>query len=125
MARARRAIRATEHLEPGYALTGHGAQGATIEWAGVIGRPSKFSRERAYTALSRARGRTRVYLISEATAKQRDREEFSPPELAPTLEEALLNNTRLAMTRHEALAIENAEPAELPAIQALGRCDCR
>ena len=65
-----------------------------------------------------------MYLISEATAKQRDREEFSPPELAPTLEEAL-NNTRLAMTRHEALAIEHAEPAELPAIQALGRCDCR
>jgi conjugative relaxase-like TrwC/TraI family protein len=31
---------AADHLEHAYALTGHGAQGATVEWAAVIGRPS-------------------------------------------------------------------------------------
>jgi len=35
-------------------LTGHGAHGATVEWARVIGRPSEFTREWAYTSLSRA-----------------------------------------------------------------------
>jgi hypothetical protein len=43
-----------DHLEHAYALTGHGAHGATVEWAGVIGRPSEFTRERAYTSLPRA-----------------------------------------------------------------------
>jgi ATP-dependent exoDNAse (exonuclease V) alpha subunit len=36
---------AAQHLEHAYALTGHGALGATVEWAGVIGRPFEFSRE--------------------------------------------------------------------------------
>ena len=41
------------HLEHAYALTAHGAQGATVAWAGVVGRPREFTREWAYTALSR------------------------------------------------------------------------
>ena len=52
-----------DHLEHAYALTGHGAHGATVEWAGIIGRPSEFTREWAYTSLSRARAHTRVYVI--------------------------------------------------------------
>jgi len=47
----------SEHLEHAYALTGHGAHGATVEWAGVIGRPSEFTREWSYTSLSRPEGR--------------------------------------------------------------------
>lgn len=60
----------TEHLEHAYALTAHGAQGATFDWAAVIGRASGFTREWAYTAMTRARNQTRVYLIAEATASQ-------------------------------------------------------
>jgi hypothetical protein len=51
---------AADHLHPAYAVTGHGAHGATVEWVGVIGRPSEFTREWAYTSLSRARGNTLV-----------------------------------------------------------------
>ena len=69
-----------DHLEHAYALTGHGAHGATVEWAGVIGRPSEFTREWAYTSLSRARARTRVYVVAEATRAQREREQYAPPE---------------------------------------------
>ena len=69
-----------DHLEHAYALTGHGAHGATVEWAGVIGRPSEFTREWAYTSLSRARARTRIYVIAEATRAQREREQYAPPE---------------------------------------------
>jgi ATP-dependent exoDNAse (exonuclease V) alpha subunit len=43
------------HVEHAYALTGHGMQGGTVRWAAVIGRPEDFSRNWAYTALSRAR----------------------------------------------------------------------
>jgi hypothetical protein len=40
-----------EHLEYAYTLTGHGAHGATVDWAGVVGRSPEFTREWAYTAL--------------------------------------------------------------------------
>jgi conjugative relaxase-like TrwC/TraI family protein len=105
---------ATEHLEHAYALTGHGAHGATVEWAGVIGRPSEFTREWAYTSLSRARSRTRVYVIAEATAGQREREQYALPEPERTAEEAL-EIMGFAMRRREAesLAIGQLARAEL------------
>jgi ATP-dependent exoDNAse (exonuclease V) alpha subunit len=33
------------YLEHAYALAAHGAQGATVQWAGVTGRPDEFTRE--------------------------------------------------------------------------------
>ena len=106
---------AADHLEHAYALTGHGALGATVEWAGVIGRPSEFSREWAYTSLSRARGRTRVYVVAEVTAGQREREEYAPPEPERTKDEAL-DVLSWAMRRREGehLAIEAIEPEYIP-----------
>jgi conjugative relaxase-like TrwC/TraI family protein len=105
-----------DHLEHAYALTGHGAHGATVEWAGVIGRPSEFTREWAYTSLSRARARTRVYIVAEATRAQREREEYAPSEPERTSEEAMDVLTR-AMRRREAelLAVQHLEGPELPA----------
>lgn len=106
-----------EHLEHAYALTGHGAHGATVEWAGVIGRPSEFTREWAYTALSRARGRTRVYVTAEPTAGQREREQYAQPEPQRSAEEALEVRAR-SMRRREAepLATEQAAPLAVPTV---------
>jgi ATP-dependent exoDNAse (exonuclease V) alpha subunit len=106
---------ASEHVEHAYTLTGHGALGATVQSAGVIGRPFEFSGEWAYTSLSRARGHTRVYVIREATGAQRDREEYAAPEPERTTAESLGVLDR-AMRRREAerLAIEAAEPQRLP-----------
>lgn len=106
-----------EHLDHGYALTGHGAHGATVEWAGVIGRPSEYTREWAYTSLSRARERTRVYVTAEASHAQREREQYAPPEPKRTADDALAIIIA-AMRRREseplaaALAVpsENIEP---------------
>jgi hypothetical protein len=58
-----------DNLERAHALTGHGAHGATVEWARVIGRPSEFTREWAYTSLSRARAR--VSVLADATGARR------------------------------------------------------
>jgi conjugative relaxase-like TrwC/TraI family protein len=108
---------AAEHLEPAYALTGHGAQGATVQWAGVIGRASEFTREWAYTSLSRARDQTRAYVIAEATQSQHDREQYAPPEPQRTATEALEIMTR-AITRREAetLATQHIDKTDLPGI---------
>ena len=105
-----------DHLEHAYALTGHGAQGATLTSAIVIGRPSEFTREWAYTALTRARHQTSLHLIAEQTIAQRDREQYAPPEPQLTRAEALDTLSR-TMRRSEAepLALVQNQAAELPA----------
>src|SRR5664279_1328649 len=54
-----------EHVEYAYAITGHSSQGATVQNAIVVGRPEEFTREWAYTALSRARPQTSIHLIAD------------------------------------------------------------
>lgn len=105
----------SEHLEHAYALTGHGAHGATVEWAGAVGRPTEFTREWSYTSLSRARGPTRAYVIAEPTAGQREREQYAQPERQRSTDEALDAMVR-SMERREAelLATEQIAPEALP-----------
>ena len=52
-----------EHLQHAYVLTAHTVQGATVEWAGVVGRPEDFTRNWSYTALSRAREPTELFIL--------------------------------------------------------------
>jgi conjugative relaxase-like TrwC/TraI family protein len=67
-----------EHLEHAYALTAHTIQGGTVEWAGVVGHPDEFTRNWSYTALSRARDATEIFLIDTPTEHQLDRAEIAP-----------------------------------------------
>jgi conjugative relaxase-like TrwC/TraI family protein len=102
---------AASHLEHAYALTAHSAQGATFKWAGVIGRPEEFTREWAYTALSRARAQTTLHVIMERPAHDRERDEYAPPEPDRGLAEgrqALANAIR--QTETEQLAIQQTGP---------------
>ena len=67
-----------EHLQHAYALTAHTIQGATVEWAGVVGRPEDFTRNWSYTALSRAREPTELFIIDTQTERELDRAEIAP-----------------------------------------------
>jgi hypothetical protein len=67
-----------EHLQHAYALTAHTIQGATVQWAGVIGRPEDFTRNWSYTALSRAREPTELFLIDTPAEHELDRDEIAP-----------------------------------------------
>jgi conjugative relaxase-like TrwC/TraI family protein len=66
-----------EHVEHAYALTGHGMQGATVEQATVVASPHDLSRGWSYTALSRARGDTRLF-VGDSEARTAGREEYAP-----------------------------------------------
>jgi len=100
------------HLQHAYALTAHGAQGTTVDWAGVIGRPADFSREWAYTALSRAKQQTTIHIISERSEHDRERDDYAPAEPDPEPEQTLQTLQR-AMKRSESepLAAERVGPA--------------
>ena len=67
-----------EHLQHAYALTAHTIQGATVEWAGVVGRPEDFTRNWSYTALSRAREPTELFILDTPTERELDRAEIAP-----------------------------------------------
>ena len=69
---------ATEHLQHAYALTAHTIQGGTVEWAGVVGHPDDFTRNWSYTALSRAREATELFLIDAPTERELDRADIAP-----------------------------------------------
>jgi hypothetical protein len=71
-----------EHLQHAYALTAHTIQGATVEWAGVVGRPEDFTRNWSYTALSRAREATELFVIDAPTERELDRAEIAPDQPA-------------------------------------------
>jgi conjugative relaxase-like TrwC/TraI family protein len=67
-----------EHLQHAYVLTAHTIQGGTVEWAGVVGRPEDFTRNWSYTALSRAREPTELFLVDTPTEREIDRAEIAP-----------------------------------------------
>jgi len=66
------------HVEHAYAITGHSSQGATVDRALVVGRPEAFTRDWAYTALSRARTDTSIHLIADHGPAEHDRREYAP-----------------------------------------------
>ena len=105
---------AAHHLEHAYALTGHGMQGGTVEWAAVIGQAQDFTRNWSYTALSRAREPTRILLIDEPTRAQQEREEIAPaaPDLGPSgpLDRV---SRRMRERDDEDLALEQLHNAQL------------
>ena len=113
------------HVEHAYALTGHGMQGGTVEWAGVVAAPHELTRGWSYTALSRARARTRLFVLDEgegwAHHEQARRDEHAPGEREekPTAEELAASVARYMSTRDdEDLAVEQL-PA--PAAAEAGR----
>jgi conjugative relaxase-like TrwC/TraI family protein len=108
--RAIHAAYLANHVEHAYAITGHSSQGATVENAIVGGRPEEFTREWAYTALSRARHDTSIHLIADHGPGEHDRREYAPPQPNREPADALDALTR-AMRRSEAelLAVERPE----------------
>jgi conjugative relaxase-like TrwC/TraI family protein len=104
------------HVEHAYSLTGHGMQGGTVESALVLASPRDLTAGWSYTALSRARGQTRLLICDEQFSQERS--EFAPADHAPTAarDELLARVQRRMLERDdEDLAIE-----QLP---AAGRAD--
>jgi hypothetical protein len=98
---------AAEHLEHAYALTGHGMQGGTVETATIVASPHDLTAGWSYTALSRARGHTRLLIYEDRYAEERS--EFAPTGQTPPAnrDELLARVSRRMLDRDdEDLAIE-------------------
>jgi hypothetical protein len=103
-----------EHLEHAYALTGHSMQGATVEQAIVLASPRDLTAGWSYTALSRARGETRLLIVD---VHHDERSEFAPAGSALSREPLLARVARRMLERDdEDLAIDRlgSSVAQLP-----------
>jgi conjugative relaxase-like TrwC/TraI family protein len=93
-----------DHLEHGYALTGHSMQGGTVERAIVVASPRDLTAGWSYTALSRARGETRVVI---ADAEKTERSEFAPGGSRVACDPCVIRIARWMLERDdEDLAVE-------------------
>ena len=107
-----------EHLEHAYALTGHGMQGGTVEWAGVVAAPRDLTRGWSYTALSRARATTRLHVHgaqAEQADDQAEREPRPQSSRSATVERVA---ARMLVRDDEDLAVD-----QLPPVPQAGRPD--
>jgi hypothetical protein len=121
---------ARDHLEHGYALTGHSAQGATVERAYVLLPDQGAIQEWGYVACTRARSETHLYL-SEHDALEREtplrhlNRTTAPERTARALERSSAEqlaldqartgrdaSTRLHARRHEQLEQQRARAAD-------------
>jgi hypothetical protein len=107
-----------EHVEHAYALTGHGMQGGTVEWAGVVAEPRDLTRGWSYTALSRARATTRLHIHSGHVDPPEDLAERGPD--LPFDRSTALKRvaSRMLVRDDEDLAVD-----QLPPVPQAGRPD--
>jgi hypothetical protein len=91
---------ARDHLEHAYALTGHAAQGATVDRAFVLLRDEGALREWGYVACSRARIETRLYVTGDGP--ERDRRHVDARRLAGALVRPASEQPAAAQARGEA-----------------------
>jgi hypothetical protein len=96
---------ARDHLEHGYALTGHAAQGATVERAYVLLPDQGSIQEWGYVACTRARTETHLYLSEHDTIERETPLRDPNPATAP-------ERTARALERSDAepLALDHARP---------------
>jgi ATP-dependent exoDNAse (exonuclease V) alpha subunit len=92
------------HLQHGYALTAHLAQGSTVDRAFVLGSDELY-REWGYTALSRHRAEARFYVSATPTFLNRSAEPLQPGVDAAASVAAMLRDSRV-----ERLALHGVAP---------------
>jgi conjugative relaxase-like TrwC/TraI family protein len=82
-----------EHLDHGYALTGHAAQGATVERAYVLLPDHGALQEWGYVACTRARTETRLYLAErDALERETPLRDPDPPTPSERVARALVRS---------------------------------
>jgi hypothetical protein len=104
---------AADHLEHGYALTGHAAQGATVERAFVLLYDRGALQEWGYVACSRARAETRLYLA------EAEREHDTHARQPSTLDAP--ERTTRALQRSSAEPLALAQPTDASGARPVAR----
>ena len=93
------------HLTYGYAITAHKAQGMSVDRAFVLASEG-IDRQWGYTALSRARSETRLYLGHEHPAPERECDELGGRQMSVDQDPLARLLRELARDRSQEVALE-------------------
>jgi hypothetical protein len=102
------------HVEHAYALTGHGMQGGTVECAFVVAAPHELTKGWSYTALSRARGGTHLFVATDQNQLERE-------ELAPGERQERLTKTELYARLQRYMKTRDDEDLAIEQLRSAGR----
>nr|WP_184829977.1 MobF family relaxase [Jiangella mangrovi] len=95
-----------EHVDLGYAITAHRAQGATVDTSHVIVRSPAMTREAFYVAMSRGRQSNAAYVATDrAHLEEHQRSDGDDPTARSVLQ-AVLRNSASALSAHEMIRTE-------------------
>lgn len=96
-----------EHVELSYAVTGHGAQGLTVEVAHALIRPTD-TRQYAYVAMTRGRELNHAHVV---TGQLRDEPTGYEPEMTArsVLAQVLANDEPVSARDHARVAVDRAD----------------
>nr|WP_246401997.1 MobF family relaxase [Jiangella mangrovi] len=95
-----------EHVDLGYAITAHRAQGATVDTSHVIVRSPAMSREAFYVAMTRGRHRNVAYVATDREHLEEHQRAGDDPTARSVLQ-AVLRNSASALSAHETIRAEH------------------
>jgi hypothetical protein len=108
-----------DHVEHAYCLTGHGMQGGTVERAFVVASPEDLTAGWSYSALSRARGATRLLICDQA------RHDSVRADVAPEGQRATRPRSEVLARVARRMRVRDDEDLAVNQIAAAGREDDR
>lgn len=107
-----------EHVDPGYAVTVHRAQGVTVGTSHVLATPS-MGRRPLYVGMTRGRDANHVYLATDAIDTDCEHNHVAPePGTARAMLEAILGDDRIELSATEA---RHAATDQLHSLHRLSR----
>lgn len=107
-----------EHLDLGYAITTHRAEGSTVDTAHVIVRSSSMTREALYVAMTRGRHSNIAYVATDRIHLEDHQKVGIKQPTAGEILRAVLTHTGSELSAHETLAAEQDHWSSLAQLTA-------
>ncbi|WP_159499381.1 MobF family relaxase [Microbacterium sp. 18062] len=98
-----------EHVELGYAITAHRAQGATVDTAHAVVASPEMTREALYVAMTRGREANTAYVVTDQHHHEEHQHRDDLQNSARSILYGILQHTGAKLSAHETIAAEQDE----------------
>lgn len=109
---------AAEHVDLGYAITAHRAQGATVDTAHALVASPQMTREALYVALTRGRDANSAYVVTDQHHLEQHQHRDDLQNTARSILYGILQNTGAELSAHESITAEQDEWASIRQLAA-------
>ncbi|MDF2990587.1 MAG: conjugal transfer protein [Microbacterium sp.] len=109
---------AAEHVDLGYAITAHRAQGATVDTAHALVASPQMTREALYVALTRGRDANSAYVVTDQHHLEQHQHRDDLQNTARSILCGILQHTGAELSAHETITAEQDEWASIRQLAA-------